>query len=67
MTHLVAGLFFSALIIGLAMVIQFTVRAYRQDIVDALLGRPMARHRIRPVETASVPRSRRPQRHAAAA
>ena len=67
MLQLVAILFFSGLFVGLALVLQFTIRDSWQDMIAALLGRPMARHRVTAPAAvqASVPRSRRP-RHAAA-
>lgn len=62
MTHLVAILFFSGLIVALALVLQHMIRGSWDDMVAALHGRPLARHRVRPGEArvqASVPRSRR--------
>jgi hypothetical protein len=66
MTHLVAILFFSGLMVGLALILQFTLRAHGPDMIAALLGRPMRRQLVRPAATVSVPRSRPRQRAAVA-
>ena len=61
MTHLVAILFFSGVLVGLALILQYTVRDSWRDMVAALRGRPLRRHAVRkpaPV-LVSVPRSRR--------
>ena len=47
MTHLIAALFFSGLLIALALVLQFTVAAYWQDIVRALRGGVEPRSAVR--------------------
>ena len=68
MTHLIAIFFFSGLLVALALVLQYTVRAHWADMVAAFQGRPLARHRVRPVEArarVSVPRSRRTRAAAA--
>ena len=68
MAHLIAIFFFSGLLVGLALVLQYTIRGAWDDMVAALQGRPMARHRIKATApaavTVTVPRSR--QRVAAA-
>jgi hypothetical protein len=67
MLHLGAILFFSGVLVALALVIQFTVRDHWQNMVAAFLGRPMARQRVRTPAPArvSVPNSQRPRRAAA--
>ena len=46
-THIVAGLFFAALIVASAAVIHLTVREYWQEILSALRGEMPVRHPAR--------------------
>jgi hypothetical protein len=64
MAQIIATLFFAGLIVGLALVLQYTIRGHWADMVAALLGRPMPSRAVRnPVSVRSV----RPQRQRAAA
>jgi len=57
--QLIAIAFFAGLLVGLAVLLQMTVREHWADMVAALLGRPMpSRTRRRAAATVSVPRSR---------
>lgn len=59
MLQLIAIAFFAGLLVGLAVLLQMTVREHWADMVAALLGRPMpSRTRRRAAATVSVPRSR---------
>ena len=61
MVHLIAILFFSGVIVGLALVLQATVRDHWPDMVAALFGRPLPSRAVRrpAAVRASVPRSRK--------
>jgi hypothetical protein len=67
MLHLLAICAFLAILVALTVVLEETIRGSKAEMLDALFGRPMARHRAaRPAPAnLSVPRSR-PQRAAAA-
>jgi len=59
MVHLIAILFFAGILVGLALVLQFTIRDSWQDMVAAFMGRPMPSRTRPPVPAmVSVPRSR---------
>ena len=66
MLHLIATGFFAALLIALALVLQYTIRDYWTDMVAALAGRPLPSRAFSRAATASVPRTRRRMRRAAA-
>ena len=61
MVQLIATLFFAGILVGLALVLQFTVRDHWQDMVAAFFGRPLPSRAVkRPAQArVSVPRSRR--------
>ena len=63
--HLIAILFFAGLLVGLAMLLQLTVREHWHDMVAALLGRPLPSRQPKPTAVRVVAR-RRLSRHAAA-
>ena len=65
MTHFIAILFFSGILVGLGLVLQYTISAHWADMVAALLGRPMPYHRPRAV-TVQTRSPVRATRHAAA-
>jgi hypothetical protein len=59
MVQLAAILFFAGILVGLALVLQFTIRDSWQDMVAAFMGRPLPSRTRRPAPaTVSVPRSR---------
>ena len=59
MLHLIAIAFFAALFVGLALLLQMTVREHWSDMVAALFGRPLPSRMPKPkAVTVSVPRSR---------
>ena len=66
MTHFIAILFFSGLLVGLGLVLQYTISAHWADMVAALLGRPMPYHTSRNVTVLKVKGSAPAPRHAAA-
>jgi hypothetical protein len=68
MLHLLAICAFLAILVALTVVLEETIRGSKAEMLDALFGRPMARHRVSrsAAVTLSVPRSRRPRRAAAA-
>jgi hypothetical protein len=61
MVQLIATLFFAGILVGLALVLQFTVRDHWQDMVAAFFGRPLPSRAVKRQAQArvSVPRSRR--------
>ena len=59
MVHLIAILFFSGVIVGLALVLQITIRENWDDMVAALLGRPLPSRALRrPARARRSPRRR---------
>ena len=66
MTHFIAILFFSGLLVGLGLVTQYTISAHWADMVAALFGRPMPYHTARNVTVTKVTGSAPASRHAAA-
>ena len=66
MVQLIAILFFAGILVGLALVLQYTIRDHWQDMVAAFFGRPLPSRAVRRPAPApvSVPRSGR--LHAAA-
>lgn len=61
MVHLIAMLFFAGVLVGVALILQYTIRDHWQDMIAALLGRPLPSRAVRrPVpERVSVPRAGR--------
>ena len=47
MAHIIAALFFSGILVGLALLMQFTLRDYWADIVAALSGELPPRRQVR--------------------
>jgi len=59
MVQLIAIAFFAGLLVGLAVLLQMTLRAHWGDMVAAFMGRPIPSRARRPAPArASVPRSR---------
>jgi hypothetical protein len=57
--QLIAIAFFGSVLVGLAVLLQMTIREHWGDMVAAFLGRPMPSRTRRPAAaTVSVPRSR---------
>ncbi|HEX8194081.1 MAG TPA: hypothetical protein VF552_14395 [Allosphingosinicella sp.] len=65
MVHLFAFMFFAGLLVGLAVLLQFTLRDNWADMVAALYGRPMP-SRVRAEAVVTVKAKPAPMRHAAA-
>ena len=66
MTHIAATVFFLGLLLALALIAQYTLKAYWADIVAALRGELPPRMMDKAEVRASVPTTRTPRRHAAA-
>ncbi len=62
MIHLIGIGFFAALLVALALVLQYTIRDHWRDMVAALAGRPLPSRALSRPATASVPRTRRMRR-----
>jgi hypothetical protein len=59
MIQLIAIAFFAGILVGLAVLLQMTLREHWGDMVAAFMGRPMpSRTRPAAAATVSVPRSR---------
>ena len=59
MVQLIAIAFFAGLLVGLAVLLQMTLREHWSDMAAAFMGRPMPSRTRRPApSTVSVPRSR---------
>jgi hypothetical protein len=67
MLQLIAIFAFAAVLVAVMVVLQETIRASRHDIVDALLGRPMAHQRApQPAPVTGAQPLRSPRSRAAA-